>query len=132
MDQRIPVIVVLALIVGTVTGTVSAVPVEAFPQQVTQSDQEVTSGKKVSIDRRSTVYSGADIHGYDVTVRNDESTKLTVNVTVRLLTLDGTVVATESGETIVLTGTSDTVEIRFDPVVESSAFDRVEVEAAAS
>ena len=132
MGQRISVVVVLALVVGSITGFVSAVPLDSFPQQVTQGDHEVTSGEKVSIDARSTVYSRSNIRGYDVTVCNDESSKLTVNVTVRLLTLNGTIIATVSAETVVLTGTTYTFELRFDPVVKSSAFNRVVVEAVAS
>lgn len=111
---------------------VSAVPIGAFPQHVTQNDHEVPSGEQVSIDARSTVYAGSAIQGYDVTVRNDGILNLTVNVTVRLSTLDGTVVATASAETLVLVGTSDTFAVRFDAAVPSSAFDRVSVEAVAS
>lgn len=132
MDHSIVTVAVLALVVGSVAGTASAVPIQSFPQQVTQSDHEVTSGKKVTIDTRSTVYSGSDVDGYDVTVRNDESTKLTINVTVQLLTLDGTVVASTSAENVVLTGTTSTFGLRFDAVVAPSAFDRVAVKTVAS
>lgn len=132
MDRSIVAVAVLALVVGSVAGTASAVPIQSFSQQVTQSDHEVTSGKKVTIDTRSTVYSGSDVDGYDVTVRNDASTKLTINVTVQLLTLDGTVVASTSAENVVLTGTTYTFGLRFDAVVAPSAFDRVAVETVAS
>lgn len=132
MDQRIIAMTVLALVVGSIAGTAGAVTIESFPQQVTQGDHEVTSGKKISIDTRATVYSGSAVDGYDVTVRNDGSAKLTINVTVRLLLLDGTDIATASAENIVLTGSTYTFGIRFDVAVDPSTFDKVVVEAAAS
>lgn len=125
-------VVLMLVVVGSVAGTVSAVPIGAFPQHVTQNDHEVPSDEQVSIDARSTVYAGSAIQGYDVTVRNDGIQNLTVKVTVRLSTLDGTVVATASAENLVLIGTSDTFAVRFDAAVPSSAFDRVGVEAVES
>lgn len=132
MKQRTSVAAALLLVVTGVGATAGAVAIESFPQRVNQVDHEVTSGKMVSIETRSTVYAGNGVGGYDITVRNDGGTKLTVDVTVRLSTLDGTVVATESMQDIVLTGTSYTFELRFATAVEPSAFERTGVEAVVS
>lgn len=132
MHTRAALVAVLVLAVGSVAGAVAPVAVETFPQRLTQSEHRVSAGTLVSVTDRTAVYAGSDVDGYDVTVRNDESTKMTINVTVRLSTLDGTVVATTSEETVVLTGTSHTFGPRFASPVARSAFDRVSVDVVVS
>lgn len=131
MGRRVAVAVILSVVVGVTAGTVAAVTIDMHPQQVTLSDHGVTAGKEYSIDERTTVYSSAGIDGYDVIIRNDGSTDLSINVTVRLLTIDGSVVATASESVTVLTGATATANVRFDTSVNVSAYDWVEVEAAA-
>lgn len=132
MDQRIFVGALAALLVGGVIGTASAVPIGLFSQNLTQGDHDVTAGKQISIEERKTVYAGSAVDGYDVTVRSDSSLDLLINVTVRLETLNGSVVATASAENLVPTLTSYTFQIRFDTDVDPSSFDRVEVVVTAS
>lgn len=121
-----------AFLVATVAGTAAAVTIDSHPQQVRLSEHTVTADKKFSIDVRSTVYAGNDIDGYDVTVRNDGSTQLSVDVTVQLRTLDGTLVAQTSDSATALTGSTATVTVRFDTPVTTAAFDHVVVEATVS
>lgn len=129
MVRRFVVVAVLVGLLGAIAGIAAAVPIDSFPQRVTQGEHDVTSGRDISIDSRSTVYSGSSVAGADVIVRNDGGTDLTINVTVRLVTHEGTVVASAAADNIVLTGTSQTFEIRFASAVDPSTYDRVEVEA---
>lgn len=127
MLHRAALVALLVLVVGSVAGAVAPVTVGTFPQRLTQSEHRVSGASLVSVDDHVTVYAGSDVDGYDVTVRNDDATKMTVNVTVRLSTLDGTVVATASEETVVLTGTIHTFGPRFAAPVVPSSFDRTVV-----
>lgn len=120
-------VVAALVVVGAVVGTAGAVSVLTADQRVVLGEHSVTGSEKYSIDRREAVYNGSAIGGYDVTIRNDLSTDLRVNVTVELRDLDGNVVEAESREATV--ATTATIRIPFDGSYRPGEFGWVHVSA---
>lgn len=103
---------VLLVVLGTVAGFANAVSIPTFDQKVILSEHDVTGNEQYSIANRTANYNGTAIDGYDVTVKNDASADIKVNVTVRLKDLGGTVLESVSTTTVVVT-TAD-VTLTFD------------------
>lgn len=125
-------VIVATLVVVAVAGTAGGVTIQSFPQTVTLSSTGVANDNAVSVDEYRAQFNGSSVDGYNVTVRNDGSSNLNTNVTVRLKTVDGTVVASASKEGTVLTGERIQLQVWFDGAYAHHEYAWIEVEVSTS
>lgn len=100
---------VLVVVLGAVVGVASAVSIPTFDQEVILSEHDVTGNEQYSIADRTAVYNGTAVEGYDISIKNDGSTDIEVNVTAKLKDLDGNVLETVSTTTLVVTSAEVTL-----------------------
>lgn len=120
-------LVVVALIVSA--GTAAAVSILTVnPNPISPANGTLSSSADLTVDSQSLVYSGTDVTGVDIGVKNTAGSSHTVDVHVALVDSGGTTVATKTKSSVsVAASSTTTVSVTFASSQSVSTFTTVEI-----